>query len=75
MNRNKFSSLFQDTMGVSFSKFALRYRLNSASRALRQTRDTIETIAFEWGFNDISHFNKVFVNHYGITPGEYRNKE
>lgn len=72
MNRNKFSKLFQNTMGVSFSTFALRYRLNNAAGALLNTPEPIENIATDWGFTDISHFNKTFFAHYGVTPGKYR---
>ena len=36
------------------------------------TSDPLKTIANEWGFTDISHFDKTFRSHYGVAPAEYR---
>jgi AraC family transcriptional regulator, positive regulator of tynA and feaB len=38
----------------------------------RQERRTIAEIAFEVGFRDISHFNRLFKRSHGITPRELR---
>lgn len=32
---------------------------------------TITELAFKWGFNDISHFSKVFKNEFGCSPRDY----
>ncbi|ESS73004.1 transcriptional activator NphR [Methyloglobulus morosus KoM1] len=36
------------------------------------TGHRISDIAFRWGFNDLSHFSRVFKQHYGCSPTEYR---
>jgi len=46
-----------------------RNQLGAMSRGLRH--DLISTIAYEAGFNDLSYFNQVFRNKYGVTPSEF----
>ena len=52
-------------------------RLAACSVALRDRnqRDlNISEIAYRWGFNDLSHFNKAFRARYDQTPREWRNQ-
>ncbi|MFZ6049575.1 helix-turn-helix domain-containing protein [Pseudomonas sp. CR3202] len=61
--------------GASLMRYTLRRRLercgadllNPANAALR-----ISDIAFRWGFNDLSHFSRVFRDHYGHSPRDWR---
>ena len=49
-------------------------QLNSA-QALRdpnQERGSVSEIAYRWGFNDLSHFNRSFRAHFAMTPREWR---
>ena len=53
----------------------LRLRLEACSRELRQTGPqarAITDIALSWGFNNPSHFSRVFREHTGCSPSEYR---
>jgi len=72
ISRSRFDAVFQKTMGLSFARFALRYRLSGAAMQLLQGDDPMKTIAADWGFTDASHFNRAFCAHYGCTPGAYR---
>src|SRR5205807_2035858 len=65
ISRSRFDAVFQKTMGLSFARFALRYRLSSAAVQLLQSDDPMKTIAADWGFTDASHFNRAFFAHYG----------
>jgi AraC-like DNA-binding protein len=47
-------------------------RIESAMLRLRTTRDKIVGIAMECGFEDLSHFNRVFRRMTGATPSAYR---
>lgn len=72
LGRNRFSQLFQEITGLSFPAFALRYRLSGAANQLACSDTAIKAIARNWGFTDDSHLHKAFVEHYGLTPTEYR---
>jgi len=74
MDRNTFSLMFHRLMGLPFVDFALRYRLNSAATCLRQSDEPIKSISAYWGFTDTSHFDRLFHQHYGCTPKQYRQK-
>jgi AraC-like DNA-binding protein len=32
----------------------------------------VSEIAYRWGFNDLSHFNRSFRAHFAMTPREWR---
>lgn len=57
------------------SRYILRRRLEESARALAtagtQSR-SVSAIAFDHGFASCTHFGKVFREHYGMTPTEYR---
>ncbi|HLL28184.1 MAG TPA: helix-turn-helix domain-containing protein [Xanthobacteraceae bacterium] len=59
----------------SFGRWLLENRLDACSKALcdpRQGRSSISEIAYRWGFNDLSHFNKAFRARFGMTPSDMR---
>lgn len=55
--------------------YILRRRLQACMRDLRNpalaTR-SITDIAFAWGFNNGAHFSRVFREHAGLTPSDFR---
>jgi AraC family transcriptional regulator, positive regulator of tynA and feaB len=57
------------------TQYIQRRRLEECARALIEApvRGRLVTaIAFDYGFNSLTHFGRVFRNHYGLTPSEYR---
>jgi AraC-like DNA-binding protein len=61
--------------GRSFSRWLIDNRLEACGRALRDPRQRacrISEIAYRFGFNDLSHFNKAFRARFDMTPGEWR---
>ena len=74
LSRNRFNSLFQELMGLSFAKFALRYRLGGAAAQLLGSGDALKTIASKWGFTDAAHLTHCFRRHFGCSPGLYRRR-
>lgn len=59
----------------SVSKYILRRRLEECARQLTSAAwrgHTITEIAFNWGFNNTAHFTRVFREHFGLTPRDYR---
>ena len=39
---------------------------------LRNTNESISSIAFACGFGQQSYYNRLFLREYGMTPKEYR---
>jgi AraC-like DNA-binding protein len=57
------------------TQYIQRRRLEECARALIATpvRGRLVTeIAFDYGFNSLTHFGRVFRHQYGLTPSEYR---
>ena len=67
-----FSSHFSKTMGVSFAKYVMNRRISHACYLLDTTDWSVERIAQELGFCDISHFIQRFKAPEGMTPIAYR---
>ncbi len=53
-----FSRRFTDLMGISFSKFALQYRIRGAINDIKNSDKTVEAVAMDWGFTDASHLSR-----------------
>jgi AraC family cel operon transcriptional repressor len=49
-------------------------RLAHAASRLTETDDAILRIAFDCGFENVSHFYRLFRAQYGATPGQYRSR-
>jgi AraC-like DNA-binding protein len=61
--------------GTSFQRYVLSERLARCKRDLSSpilTHRHVSEIAFAWGFNDLSHFGRVFREHYGMSPRDWR---
>jgi len=58
--------------GMTISEFIDRHRITHAAQLLATTEDSVSLISMIAGFNNRSHFNKVFRNRYKMTPREYR---
>jgi AraC-like DNA-binding protein len=55
--------------------YILRRRLQACMRDLRNpasTHRTITEIAFSWGFSSSAHFSRVFREHTGLSPSDFR---
>jgi AraC-like DNA-binding protein len=71
----RYIQMLFEAEGTTFSQFLREQRLAQADRILRNPRYNgllISTIAYNVGFSDLSHFNRVFRLHYGITPSDAR---
>jgi len=61
--------------GQSFSRWLLDQRLQGCSVALRDPRQrprNVSEIAYAWGFNDLSYFNRAFRRRFDMTPRGWR---
>jgi AraC-like DNA-binding protein/mannose-6-phosphate isomerase-like protein (cupin superfamily) len=72
LSRRRFTALFRSVTGQSWHKRLLDLRLAHARLLLSQTDRTIIAVAFESGFEDLSHFNHVFRQAFGCSPSTFR---
>jgi len=59
----------------TLASYIQRLRVEACVRELQQTRQQakpITDIALHWGFNNLSHFSRVFREHTGKSPSEFR---
>jgi AraC-like DNA-binding protein len=64
-----------ESEGTTFTEYVTGQRLARAHRILSDSRfldRSIITIAFDVGFANLSHFNRLFRRHYGATPSDVR---
>lgn len=59
-------------IGVSFSTYTKKYRLDKAKKLLIGTDLKLFEISKRIGYNDPKYFSKVFKEITGYLPGEYR---
>lgn len=73
-NSSTLRKLFREQLGMTFSDYINRLRVERAMELLRDPRKSLAEIAVEVGFYDQSHFGKVFRQISGYTPALYRKK-
>ncbi len=67
-----FSTLFRQTVGVSFREHLNRLRVEASKDLLLTKQYTLADIAISMGFPDQSYYCKVFKKTVGVTPGKYQ---
>lgn len=55
----------------SSGEFIRNFRLEKAKQYLRIKDSQVSQVAYDCGFNNVSHFGKTFREHTGMTPSEY----
>lgn len=74
VSRRYVHKLFE-RLGTSFTRYVIDQRLARihGELTMRECRNyTISSIAYRWGFSDLSHFNKTFKVRYATTPSDLR---
>jgi AraC-like DNA-binding protein/ligand-binding sensor protein len=69
-----FCRLFKRATRLTFIQFLCRVRVESCTKFLLNPQLRISEIAFEAGFQSLTHFNRMFQKITGQTPTEYRHK-
>lgn len=69
-----FCRYFKKTTGKTFTKLVNEYRVVHATKLLSESNSSITDISFECGFNNFSHFNKLFKEFTGKSASKYRNE-
>lgn len=72
MSNSRFSTVFSQQNGQTFTEYLIFLRLNKAKEMLRTTNIKSSQIARESGYNDSHYFSYIFKKNTGMTPSEYR---
>jgi AraC-like DNA-binding protein len=66
------SHLFNTSLGMRFTDYVSRYRIEQSVKMLKDTNWPVQTIASKCGFYTVQNFIRIFKKTTGLTPGHYR---
>lgn len=64
--------MFRKATGMTMQDYFLHVKLKYAAEQLRLTNRLTLDISNDIGISSLSHFNHIFKQRYGVTPGKYR---
>ncbi|GAA4361677.1 AraC family transcriptional regulator [Hymenobacter saemangeumensis] len=70
-----FCRYFKKTTRLTLTEFLQENRVNHACSLLLDPDRPITEVCYESGFNNLSHFNKTFRKHIGLSPSDYRRQK
>ena len=72
VDRSRVYRLFKEKFGISPEKYILRQRINKA-KELIANGESLKSVAYSVGINDVYYFSKLFKKIEGMTPSSYKN--
>lgn len=69
-----FCKMFKKVTGINFTDYLSRVRIEKSKNLLLNPNLRVSEIAFEVGFQSLTHFNRVFKRILGQSPTEYRSQ-
>jgi AraC-like DNA-binding protein len=75
LSKYYFCRFFKSCIGKSPVDYLHFYRLLKAEELLKETNLKVVDIAFDVGFNDLSHFTRLFHKQMGVTPSRFRSRK
>lgn len=72
IRRTHLYSVAKEYLGCSIAQYIREQRISHACRMLRETDDSISTIAYKTGFSDYGHFSRIFRQIQGVSASNYR---
>ena len=75
INRTKINNLLKARIGLTFSTYLNKLRLDEAARLLRLNTDaSVAETAYAVGYRNTSYFNTIFKKQFGCTPNAFKRK-
>ncbi len=74
LNEDYMGQIFKKTTGMNISTYVNKIRIDAALGLLTETEAKIIDIAYHIGFDNLTHFHRIFKNQTGMTPNEYRQR-
>jgi AraC-like DNA-binding protein len=75
MSPSRFAARFSAALGDSPMAYVTKWRMNVAGRLLDETRQGIEEIAADVGYENVAAFSRGFKRHLGVPPGAWRTRQ
>ena len=72
LNEEYFSRLFRQETGDTFKDFMMMEKMKAAKKLLAETHLSVSIVASKVGYDNFSHFSKMFNKMTEMTPQEYR---
>jgi len=72
VTQKQLSKLFVKELNISIKEYINTIRIEEAKRLLHNKEIQIAEIAFQIGYNNVQHFNRIFKDKVNKTPKEYR---
>ena len=72
LSRKQLRTRVMAITGLTPVAYVLQVRLNYAHRMITTQDLTLTTIANKCGFQNLSHFSKVFKQQFGVSPLQFR---
>jgi AraC-like DNA-binding protein len=72
LSESEFSRVFHREHGISFRRFLLQYRIAKARDFLAEPHSSVSEVAYAVGFNDLSHFGRMFRRIVGMPATRYQ---
>ena len=74
-SKNHIINIFKEEFQMTPIKYINDLKLKRAKYLLEVTSDTLENISLKSGFQDYSHFYKLFYRETGLSPSKWRNEK
>lgn len=71
MNQLKMRKIFTQIFGMGMYDYYQHYRMLEAARLLREDHLTVAEAGYQMGFENLSHFSRVFEKHIGQKPKKF----
>jgi len=72
ISAREIGALLKEKLHTSFKNYLNQIRLAEVKRLLKETNLPISDCAYRAGYNNISHFNRVFKTETGVSPKQFR---
>lgn len=70
-----FCKMFKKATGINFTEYLSRVRIEKAKNLLLNPNARVSEVAYDVGFQSLTHFNRVFRKLVGESPTDYRKKK
>jgi len=67
----QFQRLTREELDSTPTNFIYLIKLKLAEEFLTSRQGNVTEAAYEFGFTDLSHFSRLFKNHFGVSPTDY----